>query len=177
DCLFHSRFLVSDENQENWHQRGEIYSAPGCLEPSIVQLPRGDILCYMRYGARGGGHIWRSISSDEGQSFSPPELTTLRNPHSGIDIALSTTGRLLITYNDSYYLRTPVCIGVSDDYGKTWRVRDIEFDVGEYSYPKLIQTSDGLWHIFYTHNRTHIQHGWFDEEWLENRRKVIGLRN
>jgi len=177
DCLFHSRFLVADERQENWHQRGDIYSPPGCLEPSIAQLSDGDVLCYMRYGARGDGHVWRSVSKDEGESWSPPELTNLRNPHSGIDIALGFSRRLLIAYNDSYYLRTPLCIGISDDLGRTWRVRDIETNVGRYSYPKLLQTPDGLWHIFYTHNRTHIEHGWFDEEWLENGRRVIGLRD
>lgn len=171
-----SRFLISDVNQENWKIHGDIFSPPGCTEPTLVQLRSGEILCYMRYAEKGIGHIWRSISTDEGRTFSRPELTNLRNPNAGVHLTMSASGRLLLAYNDSYYFRTPLCVGVSDDRGKTWYVRDIEIEAGEYSYPKLIQTSDGLWHIFYTHNRTHIQHGWFKEEWLEGGRKVFGLR-
>ena len=173
----HACFLVSDENQENWQIIGDIYSPPGCPEPHVVELAGGDILCYMRHGSPGG-HVWRSRSKDEGHTWSPPELTNLRNPCSPIALAVSAdSGRLIIAYNDSYRLRTPLCVGVSNDYGRTWHVRDIESGPGEYSYPQLIQTPDGQWHVFYCRNLQFIQHGWFDEQWLEHGRQVIGLRS
>ncbi|MEM2888959.1 MAG: exo-alpha-sialidase [Candidatus Bathyarchaeia archaeon] len=176
--IFHTKFLISKQSQEEWELHGDIFSPPfGCLEPTVVQLPDEVILCYMRFGARGGGHIWRSTSLNEGQTWSPPTQTNLRNPHSGTCIALSSTGKLLIAFNDSYLLRTPLCVGVSQDLGKTFYVRDIEMQPGEYSYPKLLQTSDGLWHLFYTYNRTCIKHVWFEEEWLMEGRIVIGLRD
>jgi predicted neuraminidase len=143
----------------------------------VVELAGGDILCYMRHGSPGG-HVWRSRSKDEGHTWSPPELTNLRNPCSPIALAVSAdSGRLIIAYNDSYRLRTPLCVGVSNDYGRTWHVRDIESGPGEYSYPQLIQTPDGQWHVFYCRNLQFIQHGWFDEQWLEHGRQVIGLRS
>ena len=173
----HASFLVSDENQEHWQTVGDIYAPPGCSEPHVVELPGGEILCYLRYGA-SGGHVWRSRSQDEGRTWSPPELTNLRNPGSPVALGLSAqSGRLMIAYNDSYRLRTPLCIGLSEDYGKTWHVRDIESGPGEYSYPQLVQTADGQWHIFYCRNLQLIQHGWFDEEWLENGREVVGVRS
>lgn len=172
----HTHFLISDDDQESWRMTGDVYSHPGCNEATIVQLPEGQILCYMRYGARGGGHIWRSISRDQGRTWSPPKQTNLRNPHSGVDIKLGASNRLLIAYNDSYLRRTPLCVGISEDLGKTFCVRDIEMQPGEYSYPKLLQTSNGLWHLFYTYNRTGIKHVWFEEEWLMKGREVLGLK-
>jgi hypothetical protein len=170
----HSRFFVSDENLENWEMRGDVFAEPGCHEPSVVQLPSGDILCYIR---RHGfdGHIWRAVSSDECRTWSGPVQTNLRNPNAGIDISLSRSSeRLLITYNDSYRQRVPLCVGISSDEGKTWRVRDVESDVGVYHYPKLLQTRDAIWHLFYGYDYRHIQHAWFDEDWLEGGRRVIG---
>lgn len=174
DCWFHSRFFVSDTKQEEWKSVGDIYAKPGCLEPVAVQLSSGEILCYMR---RGGydGHIWRAVSSDGGRTFSEPKATNLRNPHAGIDVCLSTTtDRILLAYNDSYQQRTPLCVGISDDNGVTFRVRDIESTLGIFGYPKLLQDRDGLWHLFYSRDYHHIQHAWFDETWLEGGRRVIG---
>ena len=43
--------------------------------------------------------------------------------------------------------------------GKAWQsVRVLESDPGEYSYPAVIQTSDGLVHITYTWKRERIKH-------------------
>jgi BNR repeat protein len=174
DCWFRTRFFLSDAKQEHWQTTGDIFAEPGCLEPVAVQLSSGDILCYMR---RGGfdGHIWSAVSSDECRTFSEPEQTNLRNPHTGIDIGISAVSdRLLVAYNDSYRQRTPLCVGVSDDGGNTFRMRDAESDRGGFAYPKLLQDRDGLWHLFYSYDYRHIQHTWFDEAWLEQGRPVLG---
>jgi hypothetical protein len=174
DCWFHSRFFVSDPKQESWQTRGDIYAEPGSLEPVVVQLASGDILCYMRRGDRRG-HIWRAVSTDECRTFSGPVKTNLRNPHAGVDVGFSqTTGRLLIAYNDSYAQRTPLCVGISDDNGKTFLMRDVESKPGSFAYPKLLQDRAGLWHLFYSYDYHHIQHAWFDERWLEDGRQILG---
>ena len=70
--------------------------------------------------------------------------------------------------------RVPLCVGISADEGQTWRVRDIESDVGIFAYPKLLQSQDGIWHLFYSYDYRHIQHAWFEEDWLEGGRRVLG---
>ena len=187
----HGHFIILDKDLENWEKQGDIFAPPGVCEPAVVQLPDGEVLCYLRYWAWGtGGHIWKSVSRDNCRTFTVPVETNLRNPCAGNDIALSRSGRLLIAYNDSYTLRVPLCVGISDDMGKTFTVRDIETGLGEpcygwrlanyehnsYSYPKLIQTADGVWHLFYTYRYECIKHAWFSEEWLEGGRRVIGLK-
>ena len=65
--------------------------------------------------------------------------------------------------------------GLASKGGKTFRTRDVEVREGEYSYPKLLQTKDGIRHLFCTHRRKRIQHAWFDEEWLLGGRNVFSL--
>ena len=173
--VWHTHFLLSDDHGKSFHETGDLYETPGCLEPVVAELSDGRLICHMRYGAPGGGHIWCSRSSDLGETWEPVRHTNLRNPHSGTDLAASQSGRLVIAYNDSYDLRTPLCVGLSDDEGRTWRVRDLMRQAGEYSYPDLLQTVDGQWHLFFTNQRTHISHAVFDEAWLEGGRRVIGL--
>lgn len=174
DCWFHSRFFVSDLMQDRWESRGDIFAPPGCLEPVIVQFATGEILCFMRRGAYDG-HIWRAVSRDEGRTFTEPMQTNLRNPYAGVDLGLSSTSaRLLIVYNDSYRMRTPLTVGISADAGITFHMRDVESTAGIFAYPKLLEDSKGLWHLFYTYNYMFIKHVWFDEEWLDQGRSVLG---
>ena len=167
-------FTVAGDGVTAVSNIADLYEAPGCLEPALAQLPDGRWLCYMRY-AGIGGFIWRSESSDGGQTFSHPVLTNLRNNHSSVDIAVGQSGRLLILYNDSHQLRTPLTLGISEDEGATFRTRDIETEIGEFSYPKLHQTRDGVWRAMYTYQRECIAAVRFEEEWLLDGRKVIGL--
>jgi len=171
----HSRFLsVEGDGITSTVNNIDLFENPGCLEPALAQFPDGRWLCYMRYGG-SGGFIWRSESLDGGCTFSKPVLTNLRNPHSGIDIAVGHSGRLLILYNDSHQLRTPLTLGISEDEGITFKTHDIETGAGEFSYPKLHQSNDGIWRAMYTYQRECIAEVCFEEEWLLSGRKVIGL--
>ena len=174
--MFHSRVLIVEGDGMTMEpNKVDLYKPPGCLEPALAQLGGKNWLCMMRYGKRGEGFIWRSESEDGGRTFSEPMLTNLRNPYSAVDIAVGQSRRLLIAYNDSHLLRTPLTVGLSEDGGRTFRARDIEMEAGEFSYPKLFQTRDGQWHVFYTYKRLCIAHMKFDEPWLLGGRKIVGL--
>ena len=58
---------------------------------------------------------------------------------------------------------------MSDD-GKMWKAALVlEDQSGEYSYPAVIQTSDGLVHVTYTWRRDRIKHVVLDPSKLELR--------
>ena len=67
-------------------------------------------------------------------------------------------GRALVVYNHTSRGRSPLNMAVSSD-GKTWKAALVlEDQPGEYSYPAVIQTADGLVHVTYTWKRQRIKH-------------------
>ena len=170
----HAASLFEGEPGGAWRETRHLTTIPGCLEASTAFFADGRILTYARYSGYGG-HIWRSESTTDTSELSEPVQTTLRNPHSGIDIAATADDRMLIVYNDSYRLRTPLTLGLSDDRGRTFRCHDIEYEAGEFSYPKLFCRSDGSWFLFYTHQRKRIACFAFDLEFFADGRPTVGL--
>ncbi|NLF59380.1 MAG: hypothetical protein GX580_17275, partial [Candidatus Hydrogenedens sp.] len=67
--------------------------------------------------------------------------------------------------------RYPMVIVQSHDDGETWGdLITLATDHGEFSYPSIIQASDGTVHLLYTYRRYSIMHTAFNEDWLEHRR-------
>jgi predicted neuraminidase len=129
----------------------------GAIQPTILRhgQNRLQILCRSRQG-----RITDSWSEDAGKTWSPMKATELPNPSSGIDAVTLKDGRQLLIYNhNSTGRRYPLNLATSTD-GKSWSpgpVLEAE-PPGEYSYPAIIQTSDGLVHATYTWNRKRIKH-------------------
>jgi len=82
----------------------------------------------------------------------------LPNPDAGIDALTLRDGRHLLIYNPTTRGRTPLNVAISSD-GKDWQpLVTLESNPGEYSYPAIIQTRDGLIHATYTWKRQRIKH-------------------
>jgi alpha-L-rhamnosidase len=127
------------------------------IQPTILlgrtNPPELRILCRTEQG-----RIGQSTSSDGGKTWEPLSLTELPNPDSGIDAVTLSDGRHVLIFNPTTRGRSPLSVGVSDD-GKSWkRGPDLETEPGEYSYPAVIQTSDGKVHVTYTWKRQKIRH-------------------
>jgi predicted neuraminidase len=84
--------------------------------------------------------------------------TDLPNPDSGIDAVTLADGRALLVYNHNQTGRTPLNLAITDD-GHHWSALAVmENQPGEYSYPAIIQSADGMVHVTYTWNRRRIRH-------------------
>ena len=138
----------------------------GAIQPAILVHPSGaiQILCRSRQGK-----ITESWSSDGGKTWSAMKVTSLPNPSAGIDAVVLRDGRALVVYNHTTRGRSPLNIAVSSD-GKIWKAAlTLEDQPGEYSYPAVIQTGDGLVHVTYTWKRKLIKHVVIDPKKLELR--------
>lgn len=125
------------------------------IQPSILTYPSGrmQLLCRSEQG-----RITECWSNDRGKTWSSMEATALPNPNSGTDAVMLKDGRALLVYNHTSRGRSPLNIAISSD-GKRWKAALVlEDEPGEYSYPAVIQSSDGLVHITYTWKRTRIKH-------------------
>ena len=129
------------------------------IQPSILFRDRigGDRL--LAVGRTRQGKVFSTSSDDAGRTWTPLSLIdSLPNPNSGTDAVTLADGRHLIVYNPVPRGRTPLAVAVSRD-GRTWtRVLTLESEPGEYSYPAVIQASDGRVHITYTWKRQRVKH-------------------
>jgi predicted neuraminidase len=143
----------------------------GAIQPTILRHgERLQILCRNRVP----GPLWQSWSDDGGRSWTKLELTALPHPGSGIDAVTLADGRQLLVYNHAMSGRTPLNVAVSSD-GKKWDAALVlENTPGEYSYPAVIQTPDGLVHITYTWKRQRVKHVVLDPAKLAVRPIVDG---
>jgi alpha-L-fucosidase len=153
----------TDESLKKWEAIPiDTNSRFDVIQPSILQYPnnRMQILCRSKQG-----NIIQSWSNDNGKSWSALSKTTLPNPNSGIDAVTLKDGRQLLVYNPaglgngSSNDRSKLRVAMSTD-GENWQdIIDLENGTTEeYSYPAIIQTSDGLIHVTYTYERKNIKH-------------------
>ena len=141
-----------------WEKSGPLNAKDefGAIQPTIlVHSPTSlQVLCRSRQRV-----ITEAWSQDGGRTWGRMTATTLPNPSAGIDATRLADGRFLLVYNPSPTSRAKLEVAVSSD-GKAWRLATVLEDAasGEYSYPAMIQTRDGLVHVTYTWRRDRIKH-------------------
>ncbi len=164
---------IQVERSTNLGHSWECTSPPGdcggvaAIQPSILSHAEGhlQLMCRTRHK-----RIAESWSIDDGKTWSELELTPLKNPNSGTDAVSLADGRQLLVYNRSSRRRTPLNIALSHD-GRSWHDSLVlATGIGEYSYPAVIQTDDGLVHITYSWNLSRIRHVVIDPEKLRHSR-------
>ncbi len=122
----------------------------------------------MAIGRTKQKHVFQVASEDNGKTWGEMSLTSLPNPNSGTDAVTLKDGRHLLVYNHTERGRSPLNVAVSKD-GKAWQAAlTLENEPkAEFSYPAIIQTSDGLVHITYTWKRLRVKHVVVDPRKLE----------
>lgn len=125
------------------------------IQPSILFHPGNRLQALGRTRQSKIFQIW---SDDGGKTWGKMTGTDLPNPNSGIDAVTLKNGRQLLVYNHTRKGRTPLNVAVSAN-GQDWLpALVLENSPGEYSYPAVIQSRDGLVHITYTWKRVCIKH-------------------
>ncbi|MBN1343636.1 MAG: exo-alpha-sialidase [Phycisphaerae bacterium] len=148
------RAFLSDDDGKTWRGDKTVVSPPPyqdlvLQEPGVVQLRDGRLWMYMRttHGCQYGCY-----STDRGENWSQPKPTNIKSPCSPATIKrVPWTGDLLIVFNDHSGAhpfpkgrRTPLCVAISKDDGKTWsKSRVIEADPdGHYCYISMTFVGD-----------------------------------
>ena len=139
----------------------------GAIQPSILFHKDGRLEAVGRTQQDRVFQIW---SGDQGRTWGKMTLLDLPNPNSGIDAVTLADGRFLLVYNHTPNGRSPLNVAISSDGTKWQPALVLESEPGEYSYPAIIQSKDGLVHITYTWKRQHVKHVAVDPA------KLSGLR-
>lgn len=167
-------FERSTDNGKTWTATPAVHTKEemGAIQPSVLFLGGEKI---QAVGRSRQGRVFTITSEDNGKTWGKIAKTDLPNPNSGTDAVTLKDGRHLIVYNHvPLGFRTPLNVAVSKD-GKTWQAALIlENEPGEYSYPAVIQTADGLVHITYTWKRQKVKHVVVDPAKLELREMKDG---
>ncbi len=129
--------------------------AIGAIQPSVLFHPQNRL---QALGRSRQGNLWEAWSEDGGKTWGAMKLMALPNPNSGTDAVTLKDGRQLLVYNHTAKGRSPLNVALSRD-GKEWLAALVlEDQSGEYSYPAVIQSADGLVHISYTWRRERVKH-------------------
>ncbi len=127
------------------------------IQPTLWQSEDGNVHMLTRTSR---GKIYRSDSSDEGETWCIAYRTKMPNNNSGIDLVLAGNGKIYLVCNPvkkNWGGRSPLDLLVSEDGGETFNLlmRLEDREGGEFSYPAITER-DGILHITYTYDREHI---------------------
>jgi predicted neuraminidase len=166
-------FELTSDFGKSWKVIGPINDASNfdAIQPSILQYGSRDlqVLCRTKQNV-----IAQSWSKDGGTTWGPLTATDLPNPNSGTDAVTLKDGRQLLVYNHTVREgglngRQMLNVALSAD-GHAWKpvlTLEKEGNRAGYSYPAVIQTSNGNIHITYTWRRQSIKHVVLDSNKLE----------
>jgi predicted neuraminidase len=164
----------STDNGATWTFTSQIENeaSSGAIQPSILTYPDGHLQIVAR--DRDGTNVISSTSTDNGLSWTPTEYLVIPNNNSGLDGVTLKDGRQLLVYNHSIRAggtsvgpesgskgRHILNVSVSQngyDWDAVMVLDSPEKDDGQFIYPAVIQTSDGLVHITYTYHREKVKH-------------------
>lgn len=159
-------FEMTPDLGKTWTSTGPLNDGVefSAIQPSVLFLGNDRLLALGRTRQK---RIFQIESSDNGKTWGKLTATDLPNPNSGTDALTLKDGRHLLIYNHTENGRSPLNLAVSEN-GREWSAAlTLENEPGEYSYPAIIQTADGLVHLTWTWQRRKIRHAVVDPKKLE----------
>jgi predicted neuraminidase len=147
-----SIMAISDDQGTTWHPSLPVVGR-GPIQPALVRKKNGNIMAFMRDSGDDPPRVHISESADLGETWTPTIKSEIPNTAS-VELLVLKDGRLAFLGNDLTDGRYRFQLYLSEDEGKTWKwkipIENVEPGKGSFSYPSLIQTSDGLLHMTYS---------------------------
>ncbi len=126
------------------------------IQPTLWEWSLDHVSALMRTDQ---GKIFRSDSSDGGESWCMAYPTSMPNNNSGIDCVRLQDGTLVLVCNpidQNCGVRSPLSVFTSRDNGITFQKEmDLETDKSDFSYPSVIADGNRVY-VTYTHRRNAI---------------------
>lgn len=148
-----SMIAISDDDGTTWHSSLPIVGR-GNVQPALALKKNGNIAAYMRDNGDSPEKVQVSESNNKGESWSVATKTNITNTAS-VELLVLQDGKWAFLGNDIADGRYKLSLYISDDEGKSWKwkyyVENEQPGKGSFSYPSLIQTSDGLLHMTYSY--------------------------
>jgi predicted neuraminidase len=154
------------------------------IQPWIVPLSFTRAIALMRWSSLMPGNVAIASTEDGGRSWSEGVRTSIMHRDSAVAGERLSDGSILAVYNNMTWDRRELALIRSTDEGVRWsKPWPIEHDheppawfLREYSYPYVLQTPDGMIHVFYTWRRLRIAHVAFNEAWVHANDQLKEMR-
>ena len=152
------------------------------IQPSLIPFNETDATVLMRDSSRHTQKVQIAYTKDGGFSWSDYTSLPIDNPNSAIYGFLDAKQRLWMIFNNStrdsdveHEARANLALAVSADQGESWNIvhyfeqpETEEDESNRFSYPWVLQTQAGDYHLMYTENRKQFRHHVFNDAWLES---------
>lgn len=147
---------TTDSDIQNWKKIEIDNGALHAIQPTVLFYPNGKLQMLARTQE---DVIGTTYSMDNGKTWTTMEATNLVNNNSGIDAVTLKNGMQLLLCNPIKKGRNKLSLLMSVD-GVNWEELYVLEDQpkGEFSYPAIIQATDGSVHMTYTYNREKIKY-------------------
>lgn len=156
DGLNMSMMAISDDDGQTWRPSLPLVGR-GPIQPALAIKKNGEIVAMMRDSGSEPTRVQQSVSTDDGESWSAAQKTDIPNTAS-VELYKLKDGRWAFVGNDIDDGRYRLSLFISDDEGKSWKwkssLEEKQKDGGSFSYPGMVQTSDGMLHITYSFHET-----------------------
>ena len=150
-----SLVAISDDDGTTWHPSLPIVGR-GNVQPALVQKKDGTIVAYMRDNGDAPSRVQISESVDSGMTWTAAQKSQIPNTAS-VEAYKLRDGKWAFIGNDIDDGRYQISLYLSDDEGKTWKwkthLEKVERGEGSFSYPSMLQASDGMLYITYSYQK------------------------
>jgi predicted neuraminidase len=170
--------LLRLDNSGNVIDKTRLAWGRDSLQPIVMPYSEQEALSMLRYAGKPPNRIMAQYSGNFGLSWPEPFKTKLPNPNAAIaGISINSGKRMLLVFNDHPEERDKLSLAISDNQGRSWKTihvfekwnKDWKGNNQGYSYPSIIQASNGDFHLVYSWNVKKIKHLHFNQAWLESK--------